>query len=100
MVKDIHTSMDSFKTWLAKDESTANKRAAMNPGVPAQAGLVFKKPPYSQIAWCNKIEKTPGVRIDNMNTDSICGKDAKVNPSKGKLNSKPGAKGKTNYPNV
>lgn len=69
--------MESFKTWLTQLESTARKRAAMNPGIPAQAGLVFSKQPYSAWAWCKKI-KSPGVRIDNMNTADICGKDSKV----------------------
>lgn len=89
--------MESFKNWLSQVETTANKRAAMNPGVPAQAGLVFKKPPYSQVAWCRKIEKQPGVRIDNMNTDDICGKIKPVKSEDGKMNKRPK---KINYPNV
>lgn len=81
--------IESFKQWLHQSESTARKRAAMNPGVPAQAGLVFSKQPYSVTAFCQKL-KSPGIRVDNMNTDNICGKDNKVASSKGALN----------YPNV
>lgn len=65
-------SMDGFKNWMQQQESNARQRAALNPGVPAQAGLVFSKTPYSQIAFCKKI-KQPGVRLDNMNTTDICG---------------------------
>jgi hypothetical protein len=65
--------MDGFKEWLHAHESNARKRAAMNPGIPAQAGLVFSKQPYSAEAFCKKI-KSPGVRLDNMNVDDVCGK--------------------------
>jgi hypothetical protein len=46
----------------------------MNPGIPAQAGLVFSKPPYSATAFCRKI-KAPGVKLDNMDVHDVCGKD-------------------------
>lgn len=72
----VYNSM-KFKEWLAQVESTARKRAAMDPGIPAQAGLVFSKSPYSVAAFCKKI-KLPGVRTDNMNTDDICGKKSVV----------------------
>lgn len=65
-------SMDRFKEWLAAHESSARTRAAMNPGIPAQAGLVFSKPPYSATMFCQKI-KGKGVKLDNMNTDDVCG---------------------------
>lgn len=65
--------MEGFKVWLNTQESNARQRAAMNPGVPAQAGLVFSKPPYSAEAFCKKI-KQPGVRLDNMNTSDVCAK--------------------------
>jgi len=68
--------MDRFKEWLATDESSPSTRAAMNPGIPAQAGLVFSKQPYSATMFCKKI-KSPGVRLDNMNTDDVCGKKTK-----------------------
>lgn len=45
----------------------------MNPGIPAQAGLVFSKPPYSAEMFCRKIAGK-GVKTDNMNTDDVCGK--------------------------
>jgi hypothetical protein len=77
--------MSGFKQWLMQQESTARKRAAMNPGMPAQASGWNAKPPYSAFAFCNKI-KLPGVRTDNMNTQDVCGKD--------KVKSKP------TYPNV
>lgn len=68
-----------FKEWLkSQEESTANKRAAMNPGIPAQAGLVFSKQPYSAEMFCKKI-KAKGVRLDNMNTTDLC-KNTKVKP--------------------
>lgn len=65
--------MESFKQWMAQHESTARKRAAMDPGIPPRADLVFAKPPYSANAFCRKI-KAPGVRLDNMNTDNLCKK--------------------------
>lgn len=64
--------MDRFKEWLQAQETNARQRAAMNPGIPPQAGLVFSKPPYSAEVFCKKI-KSPGVRLDNMNTDDVCG---------------------------
>jgi hypothetical protein len=66
--------MDRFKEWLNAQESNARQRAAMNPGIPAQAGLVFSKPPYSATAFCRKI-KAPGVKLDNMDVHDVCGKD-------------------------
>jgi hypothetical protein len=62
-----------FKDWLLAQESTARQRAAMDPGIPAQAGLVFSRPPYSAKMFCKKI-KAPGVRLDNMNTKDLCDK--------------------------
>lgn len=64
--------MQSFKKWLMTTESSARTRAATNPGIPAQADLVFVKPPYGKMSFCKKI-KQPGVRLDNMKTD-VCKK--------------------------
>lgn len=62
-----------FKQWLLVKESSARQRAAMNPGIPAQADLVFSKTPYSVKAFCDKV-KSPGVKTFNINKDSICKK--------------------------
>ena len=48
--------MDSFKEWLAADESSARSRAAMNPGIPAQPDHVFSKPPYTQLSIQRKLK--------------------------------------------
>lgn len=68
--------MISFEEWLAQQESSARTRAAMDPGKPAQADLMFVKPPYSQIKQCEKLSDS-NVKTINMDASKICGKKKK-----------------------
>jgi hypothetical protein len=64
--------MINFKEWLKARESTPSTRNAL--GIyPPQADTIMSRPSYSQIRFCDKI-KAPGVKLDNMNTDMVCGK--------------------------
>jgi len=64
-----------FREWLKQVESTPSTRNAL--GIyPPQADTIFVRPSYSQANFCRKI-KMPGVKLDNMNTASLCGKKKK-----------------------
>lgn len=65
----IYSRMDSFKNWFE-----TNERQLKN-------GLAFSRSHADHQQICRKI-KTPGVRIDNMNTYQVCDKTKEVKSDK------------------